>query len=318
MDKVMKRRVLSDLFPVRTPHDLLAEVLDGVSLTGPGNCGGLVAQVYKMTLGLYRGEWKNYLACDTRYHDVRHAAETFLAMGRLIHGAMLEGVKLTARETARGLTAAILHDTGYLRTDKEKECPGARFRAMHEQRSMAFMTRHGGQLGLSADDIVDCRSMIQCTIMTEEIAAIKFRTASAALLGRMLAAADLMSQISSSTYLENLVDLFDEDQSADHPRCADIRDCLFKAIGFDAFAREHLQAILPASDSYLKAHFQARWKNPHNLYTLAIERQKQRLAALLQQSDFEPQRHLRRWGSLEATCRVFESPIHLFKKAVHF
>lgn len=302
----MKQRVLSDIFTIRTPHDLVDAVLSDVNLSASNDDGGLVARAYDVAVLLYGGKWEHYLACDTNYHDMWHAAETFLAMGRLISGALCVGAELTTREMALGLTAAILHDSGYIRTVKESDCQGARFRAVHEQRSKTFLTRHGGQLGLSADDITACRSMIQCTVMTEDISAITFKSESVALLGRMLAVADLLSQLSSSIYLEKILDLYEEDQGASHPRYTDIKDCFRKAIAFDPIARQRFRVILPAADSYLKAYFETRWKYTQNLYALATERQKQRLATLLRRTDFEPRRHLRRWGSLEATRRVFE------------
>lgn len=301
-----KRRVLSDLLSIGAADELLAAVLDDTRLSSSGDDANLVANAYAMTVRLYRGEWRAYLACDVGYHDISHVVEVFLAMGRLIRGAVLDGIAFNAREIALGLTAAILHDAGYIRRDSEQACRGARFRAQHEQRGMAFLTRHGARFGLTADEIIDARSMIQSTRMAENIDAIPFRTAASALLGRMLAAADLLAQLSSSTYLEKLVDLYEEDQRANNPSYKDRLDCFRKAIAFDAFASDRLHAILPSADSYLTSYFEARWKVSQNLYALAIERQIQRLDALLQQTEFKPRRHLRRWGSLAAMRRIFQ------------
>jgi hypothetical protein len=142
--------------------------------------------------------------------------------------------------------------------------------------------------------------------MRGDLTTIAFRSASAALLGRMLATADLIAQLSSATYLEKLTDLFEEDQADDHPHYTDMTDCLRKAIAFDAVAHDRLQNILPAADVYLTSHFKGRWGDARNLYAVAIERQKQRLAVLLRQAVIEPHRHLRRWGSLGGARRVFQ------------
>lgn len=305
MPKMMKRRVLSDLFPIRTPDDLLREVLDSVRSAGPGDPGRLVPEVFDLSMRLYRGQWDGYLACDTPYHDMWHVAEVFLTMGRLINGALLKGTKFTAREIALGLTAAILHDAGYIRHEMEKVGQGACFRMGHERRSMAFLERHADLLSLSTEEIEDCAAMIQSTIIAEDIENAPFRTASVALLGRMLAVADLLSQLASATYLEKLVDLYEEDQGDAQPHFADLKDCFRKAITFDGFARERLRAVLPAADAYLEAHFKMRWKHPENLYAVASRRQKNRLAELLEQSSFEPRHHLRRWGSLADMRRIF-------------
>jgi hypothetical protein len=300
------RRVLVDLFPIGTPHDLLTEVVASVDLSAPDENREAVANAVGTAVRLYRGEWEPYSPCDTRYHDIWHAAETFLAMGCLVNGAVREGVTLTLRQRALGLIAAILHDAGYIRSEEEKGFPGARLRAVHERRGGDFLTRHANQLGLADEEVSDCRAMIQSTFMGGDFNAIAFRSASAAQLGRMLATADLIAQLSSATYLEKLIDLFEEDQADNHPRYTDMTDCFRKALAFDAVAHDRLQNILPAANAYLTSHFQARWGDSRNLYAVAIERQKKRLAVLLRHNDFEPHRHLRRWGSLGAVRRVFQ------------
>jgi hypothetical protein len=302
----MRRRILHDLLPISNPRDPFDEVMATLRSSGHNGAGDTLAKTYDLAADLYRGAWPHYQASDTGYHDFLHVAETFLAMARLIHGALLGGVKFAPREIAVGLTAAMLHDVGYLRNDEEQECRGAYFRSTHEQRSMAFLGRHGRQLGLSAREIDDGRDMIQSTIMAEDVAAITFRSETATLLGRMLACADLLAQLSSSLYLEKLIDLFQEDQDADRPHYADLQDCMRRAITFDAAAGQRVQQSLPAGPSFLKAHFKARWGDTRDLYAVAITRQKERLAELLRRDNFEPRRHLQRWGSLATLRRVFQ------------
>ncbi len=306
MGVIMRRRVLYDLLPISSPQDPLDEVMTMLISPGHDDSGDVLVRAYDMALRLYRGVWPLYRACDTNYHDFLHVAETILAMARLIHGALLEGVAFTPREIAVGLTAATLHDVGYLRSDAEQQYRGACFRSNHEQRSMTFVARHGGQLGLSAQESDDCRDMIQSTIMAEDVASIAFRSETTALLGRMLACADLLAQLSGSLYLEKLGDLFEEDQDADRPHFVDLQDCMRRAIAFDGTAGARVQKTLPAGPSFLKAHFKARWADDRDLYAAAIARQKECLAELLRRDDFDPRRHLRRWGSMAALRRVFQ------------
>ena len=301
----MTRRVMADLRPIKTPADLLAEVLACIEPAGRGEFNDLISDVYHSTILLYHGRWPDYLECDTHYHDIAHAAEVFLAMGRLISGALVEGRKFSARKIALGLTAAILHDTGYIRTADEQESKGAGFRGEHERRGTDFLRRNGKRLSLTTEEISECCAMIQCTILTGDIIAIPFQSESTARLGRMLATADLLAQLSSSTYLEKLSDLYAEDQDDSRPHYADLEDCFRKAIAFDKIARERLQSILPEADDYLKAHFDARWKHPANLYTLAIEKQNNHLAEVVGQNGFDPRHHLRRWGSLDQLRQIF-------------
>ena len=47
--------------------------------------------VFNSVKDLYHGHFSGYRACNTGYHDLGHATATFLAMARLIHGAVLDG-----------------------------------------------------------------------------------------------------------------------------------------------------------------------------------------------------------------------------------
>ena len=294
----MNRRVLSDLFRVRHPGDFLREVLQCLGLDERTKEGIPVGQAYRMALSLYQGKLDGYRQCDTRYHDFTHAAETFLAMGRLLHGALLASVDLPSVDIAVGLTAAILHDSGYICSTDESTGNGAGYRSEHESRSMDFVSRHAEALGLDAVSVSDCRLMIQGTMMSQDVNGLTFRSASQELRVRMLSAADLLAQLSSATYLERLAYLFEEDQAAGDARYRDIPDSYRKAIQFDTLARTRIQNHLPQTDSYLAKHFSARWNTPANLYRISMDRQISYLAKAMADGSFDPNSDLRRWSSL--------------------
>jgi len=294
----MNRRVLSDLFTVEQPDDLLHEVLTFCSLADSSPEGDLVTHAYHMALRLYRGQLDGYRVCDTTYHDFAHAAETFLAMGRLLHGARLALEDVAPRDMAVGLAAAIFHDAGYIRTALETAGTGARYRAEHELRSMDFVARHGAALGLRDQEIDDSRTMIRATMMAQDVNTIPFRSETHELLVRMLAAADLLAQLSSATYLERLSCLYNEDRASQAPHYKDLLDCYHRAVAFDEQARIRLQHTLENADAFLTKHFAVRWQLPVNQYRVATDRQIQFLVQILVRKDFDPHRHLRRWGSL--------------------
>lgn len=300
----MKRRVLSDLFTIRHPGDFLREVVKVCGLDDRKAEGAVVTKAYHTAFQLYRGELRGYLRCDTDYHDFAHAAETFLAMARLLHGAQRASEKLTQRDLAVGLTAAILHDSGYIRTSNESTDKGARYRSEHEMRGMAFVSKHGEAIGLTQPEITDCRTMIQGTVMTEDVTTMPFESDSQELLTRMLSASDLLAQLSSATYLERLTFLHEEDSEALTPRYRDPLDCCRKAVLFDEQARARLQNNLEQADVYLANHFKARWNTPGNLYRVSMDRQIHFLTEVIDRKGFDPRCHLRRWGSVEALQRL--------------
>jgi hypothetical protein len=295
----MNRRVLSDLLSVHRPGDLLHEVLHFCDLDKRPPEGSVVASAYQTAVRLYQGRFENYCGCDTAYHDFAHVAETFLAMARLLHGARLASESVSARDMAVGLTAAILHDAGYIRKSDESGETGAYYRSEHEERSMAFVSQHGAAIGLTRPEVRDCQSMIRGTIMAEDVNAMSFRSHATELLVRMLSNADLLAQLSSDTYLERLMFLFDEDRHSPRPHYRDLVDCYHRAISFDDLARSRLDRHLDQSETYLTKHFERRWDLSENLYRVAMDRQIQFLKSIVTRNGFAPRRHLRRWGSLQ-------------------
>lgn len=299
----MNRRVLSDVFLICRPSDILHEVLQCLGLDGRTEERTLVGDAFHLALSLYQGKCHGFRSCDTLYHDFTHAAETFLAMARLLHGALLTATSLPPKDIAVGLVAAILHDAGYICKAKEPIGSGARYRSEHEARSMAFISEYGGTLGLDAAAVADCHQMIQGTMMAQNVNTLFFQSESQALLVRLLSAADLLAQLSSATYLERLAHLYDEDQAANESHYSTILDCYRRAIHFDDIARYRIQTHLPQMDTYLVKHFSARWNTPANLYRIAMDRQISFLIKSSAHSTFNPHRDLRRWGSLSAEQR---------------
>jgi hypothetical protein len=295
----MNRRVLVDLLPIRHPGDLLDEALGCCGLK-EGTPGGTIAgRAFQMICRLYRGEWNGYGPCDTPYHDFAHVAEVFLAMARLIHGAVLSSEPLSEREQAIGLVAAIVHDAGYIGGENDAHTRGAQFRSGHEIRSMAFLERHGASLGLTNQEVDDGCLIIRGTMMAEDVNTFAFRSGSQELLVRMLSVADLLAQLSSATYLERLMFLWEEDRDSLAPHYENLTDCYRKAILFDETAQARIQAALPGSNVYLSNHFGDRWNTSTNLYTVAMERQIAFLAGRMTENAFDPRHQLRRWNSVK-------------------
>ncbi|MBL0712785.1 MAG: hypothetical protein JJV98_03705 [Desulfosarcina sp.] len=306
----MKRRVLSDLFAIRHPSDFLREVLKICGFDQREPAGTVITNAYHVAFRLYRGELIGYLDCDTHYHDFAHAAETFLTMARLLHGAHLASEKFTQRELAVGLTAAILHDSGYIRTSSESKGSGARHRSGHEMRGMDFVSQHGEAIGLTQPEIAECQTMIQGTMMAEDVNTMSFESKTHELLTRMLSVSDLLAQLSSTTYLERLAFLYEEDRDANAPRYRDSLDCYRKAIQFDDRARVRLQNTLEQSDVYLANHFNARWNTSGTLYRVSMDRQIQFLTETIERKGFDPRGHLRRWGSVKALQHLLSGTVY--------
>ncbi len=93
----------------------------------------------------------------------------------------------------------------------DQEGTAAKHKAIHEQRGMDFLSRHGKAFGLSANEISAGRSIILCTDMQEDIASISFASRQIKFLGKLLASADLLAQLSDQIYLDRILSSKDAD-----------------------------------------------------------------------------------------------------------
>jgi hypothetical protein len=135
----MIRRHIADVLQIDSSEDLWSEVIEILYMISPSFKTDSIRCVFTTVNDLYNGNFPGYRACNTGYHDLRHANDTFLAMARLIHGAVLDGEVFSENDIVSALTAAILHDVGYIQEESDKEGTGAKYKAIHEQRSMAFL-----------------------------------------------------------------------------------------------------------------------------------------------------------------------------------
>ena len=139
----MNQRSISDVFQIDSPEALIGEVLKILDSTSPDFDKASIRRVFETVGKLYDGQMPGYRACNTGYHDLQHANNTLLAMARLIHGAVIEGIDFSESDIVSGIVAAILHDVGYVQEASDIEGTGAKHKATHEQRSKDFLSRHG-------------------------------------------------------------------------------------------------------------------------------------------------------------------------------
>ena len=182
----------------------IASVLAGCF--GPGSFDeDLLHASFDRIGGVFAGADPDYLACDMPYHDLRHSLDTALVTARLIGGYVHahdgSSAAPTAEHALAGVLLALLHDTGYIRTKSEQSLCGPQLTAGHEARSVEFAERHLRTTPLAkyADDA----ELILATRLADDPDELFTGRAPAAVtLGRMLATADLVSQLADDRYLE--------------------------------------------------------------------------------------------------------------------
>lgn len=79
-----------------------------------------VGHVFCDIVNLFHGKYPGYRQCNTKYHDLRHTADAFLAMVRLVHGSVLNGEKTGIANANLALITTLMHDTGYIQTEEDR------------------------------------------------------------------------------------------------------------------------------------------------------------------------------------------------------
>ena len=295
----MKQDAFKKLFQPDTADGVLNEVLEILHLISPGFDHAKVSNVFNDVNRIYAGNYPGYRACNTDYHDFPHVCAVFLAMARLIHGAVIDKVSFTERHCVLGLIATILHDVGYIQEENDRIGTGAKYTKTHVQRSMDFLSRHGSEYGLSSREIATARNIIRCTDLAVEISTIRFTDPQSELLGKMLATADLLAQLADRLYLEKLSFLYHEYKEGGVGDFNSELDVLKNAIGFYDLFKERLQNKLDGVDRFMISHFAMRWNIKKNVYLDQIAKQKNYLQKILEKPDTDPRDFLRRGGITE-------------------
>jgi hypothetical protein len=296
VNEVIDIRKLADLLPMDSPGAVLDEVKIILHMISPHFNEAAVTSAFILTMNLYNGNYPGYRACNTEYHDLRHTTDTFLAMARLIHGAIIKGETLTDHEMALGLIAALLHDSGYIQKKHDQHGTGAKYTAYHVQRSMDFFEQYGIEYGLSDEDIASGRTMILCTDLAVDVSNIHFPSKQIELLGKMLGTADLLAQMADRVYLEKLLYLYREFKEAKVGNYKSEIDLLEKTVGFYDFIANRFNTSLDAVNRYMSFHFLSRWGIMNDLYQEAVENQKNYLKKILNIQGADPRDYLRRSG----------------------
>lgn len=270
-----KERIqISDLVNMYDPQCVLDEVKTTVRMAYPDLNFSPVEHAFKDILNLFHGKYPGYRQCNTKYHDLRHTSDAFLAMVRLIHGAVLEGEKIGMENARLALITALVHDTGYIQTEEDRSGTGAKYTRIHVERSIEFMKKYFTGNGFSKAQFKTCADLLLCTEidMESSVGNIKFSTRETELLGKMLGAADLLGQMADRTYIEKLPFLFHEYREGNVGGFKSEMDLLMKTGDFYEKMKIRLSKDLENVARFLPAHFKARYGISRNLYEKAIEK----------------------------------------------
>src|SRR5664279_6170198 len=88
-----------------------------------------VPRVFGWAIECFSGNYHDYQAVDTRYHDFEHTLQGTLCLARLLRGRQAAGAhpQFTPQMFQLALLAILLHDAGYLKKRSDKEGTGAKY-----------------------------------------------------------------------------------------------------------------------------------------------------------------------------------------------
>ena len=296
---------LYDLVDIYSPEAVLEEVQFILALISEDYDTAPVTCAFDMVVNVFAGNHPQYRACNTHYHDLRHTTDAFLAMTRLLHGALLSGEPLEESQITSSLVAALFHDTGYIQERGDTEGTGAKFSSTHAERSADFLERHGSECNLNEQQVAEGRIMILCTDVSQDIGNISFPSQKVEFLGRMLNAADILGQMSDRTYLEKLLFLYHEYKEGNVGDYESEADLLRRTVDFYAFIDKRLQPIIKRANRYMVSHLTSRWNIKANLYTEAIEGQRKYLERILSIPNVDPRDHLHRYAIIRKVRSIY-------------
>jgi hypothetical protein len=160
---------------------------------------------------MYRGEHRDYLPCDTEYHDIQHVLDVTLAMARLMDGYQRGGRNgspaLTKDLYLVGVLAALFHDFGYLRRRNDhKHRYGAEYTLVHVSRGAGFLRSYARELGVEERLACAASMLVHFTGYERAVETIHMRDETLHRIGLMLGTADIIAQMADRCYLEKCRD----------------------------------------------------------------------------------------------------------------
>ena len=253
------------------PQSVLKEVKTTVLMIFPTFDFASIDLAFSDFMDLFAGNYPGYRKCNTRYHDLKHTTDTFMALARLIHGATTKGVKITRKGVSLALISALVHDTGYIQTVDDKTGTGAKYTLSHVDLSIDFMSDYFNDKSWSRDDFIFCRNIVNCTGLDVGLGRIQFTNSENELLGKMLGTADLKGQMADRGYLAKLIYLYHEFREGGVTGYDSELDLLKKTPDFYQMTLKRFEESLGGVRRYMRDHFRSRWNLDEDPYKTTIE-----------------------------------------------
>ena len=184
----------------------------------PGASLTWLRRIFEDIEALFAGRHPDYAAVDLRYHDLEHTLQATVCLVLLLEGRHAAGVepRVDPRQFELAVSAALLHDSGYLKLRSDSVGTGAKYTFCHVLRSCAFTASYLPVLGANEVEVEAVLGAINGTGPTKEISQLHFRDPVERVIGCALATADYLGQMAAVDYPDELEILFQEFQESDN------------------------------------------------------------------------------------------------------
>jgi hypothetical protein len=172
----------------------------------------VVPRAFAWATACFSGNYQDYQAVDTVYHDFEHTLQGTLCLVRLLKGRHAAGAQpqFSPRMFQLALLAILLHDTGYLKKRSDNKGTGAKYTVTHVNRSAQFAALLLREKGFAPTEIKAVQNMISCTGVNAVLSVIPFQSEQEKIAGLALGTADLLGQMAAEDYVDKLPTLYAE------------------------------------------------------------------------------------------------------------
>jgi hypothetical protein len=200
------------VIPTRDPTAVAGEVQKIYLRMFPRAGVFFVPQAIGWAIDCFTGYFGEYQPVDTRYHDFEHTLQGTLCLARILNGRHCAETEpaLTAKYFELGLLAILLHDTGYLKKWDDIHGTGAKYTAIHVDRSAEFAAQLLTEKKFTREDIRTVQNLIRCTGVDAALDKIPFENEVGKITGFAIGTADLVGQMAADDYVDKLPVLYEE------------------------------------------------------------------------------------------------------------
>jgi hypothetical protein len=195
-----------------SPGAVRAQVITIFRTLFPGSDPACIETAFEWVENAFAGRYPGYQAIDAKYHDFEHTLQGTLCFARLMEGYRLADAEptLSRRMFELGVLAILLHDTGYLKKNDDRQGTGAKYTLTHVNRSADFAHRLLQENGFSESECRTVQNMIRCTGVNTDLDSIPFQSELERKMGFALGTSDLLGQMAAPDYIDKLDILFQE------------------------------------------------------------------------------------------------------------